>query len=150
MKANTNTSLFRKLYSTIQAYFEHPEFYDGDVKQLQDIFFTRLSEMLQISFDLQASPDKLSQFTKTHGSDTDEVTMGEFIISTIENDSTYILLNYYVYQFIQAYIESMKQDKIDEAIQILAKKGISENDLHVIIDRYQQSASKKHLISSTV
>jgi hypothetical protein len=145
MEENKHITLFKQLFTLIEQLFDHQEFTDISVSELRDIFYKNLSEMLQLSFDIQISSEKLDEFIKQKGKDADETAMAQFIIDTIENDKSYILLNYYLYEYLQTYLGSMKEEKTDEVMKMMVKEGLSENELQFIIDQYQQMVAQEKL-----
>jgi len=149
MEQHQPLPLFRKLFSAIQKLLEHPELHTGDSQELKRIFFHKLSDILQLSFDIHISEDTLTECSKRHENDADEVALTQCIVDAIENDDTYILLNFYMYRFIQAYMESMKQEAMYEAIRLLAQEGLSEKELQAAIDQYEQYVRKMHHLTST-
>lgn len=137
--------LFKKLFITIDDLFDHQEFVNVNIQDLQDIFYKNLSEMLQLSFDIQVSVDELKRFTEEKGKDADEMSMAEFIVKTIETEKSYSLLNYYLCKYLQTYFDTVKQDKKNEATLLMVKNGIKEGELQSILDQYQQLVAKEKL-----
>lgn len=145
MEESKQVTLFKKLFLTISDLFDHQEFVSLSIQDLQDIFYKNMSEMLQLSFDIQVSADELEKFTHEHGKDTDGMVLAEFIVNTIETEKSYTLLNYYLCKYLQIYFDGVKDDSKKDAISLMVKNGIAESDLQESIDQYQQLVTKDKL-----
>lgn len=134
-------SLFQKLFTAVVLLFDHPELHP-DTEELKIIFYDKVSEILQLSFDIHITPQALATYEAAHTTDDDPVSLAQFIVDTIENDTSYILLNYFLYQFIQKYMDSMKQDASGRAMRLLLHASVSEKELQMAADQYQQCVSE--------
>lgn len=143
MQESKHIQLFKRLFTAIYQLFDHEEFANAKTIELEDIFYKNLSAILQHSFDLQVSKEKLTAFASQQANQTDEQALAQFIVDAIETDKTYILLNYYLCQFIQRYYEIVKEDKITEVEQIILRQGLTAEDLQFAIDQYQQLTAKE-------
>lgn len=121
--------IFKKLARIVSNLLEDKKLSNIDNGDLNDIFFENLLEILKMAFDINLDINKLKAFKDEESSLPDYMRLGEFITKTLETKVTYIVLNHYMYLFIQAYLDSIKKDNLQIINQMMLKNGLSENEV---------------------
>ncbi len=136
-KYNNSKLFFQQLSKTILVFFEHQEFAYVEPQELQKIFFENLSKTMQIAFDVNFSIKQLEKFTQQEGSKPDLEKIAQYLSTTLENENTYSILNYYLYEFIQAYLSVAKKDQLENIESIMKDQGLEEQSINQVQTNYQ-------------
>ncbi|MBN1331676.1 hypothetical protein JW978_02195 [Candidatus Dojkabacteria bacterium] len=128
--------LFKKLFETTTEYIEKYEYFHISEDGFAELFGENLLKVIKIAFDLNLDIEELKKFTEEHGTNPDMLELGAFIVKTIDNDSTYVLLNYYLLRFISASNDIVKELHQNDIEMIMQGHGIGEEDIQQVIDDY--------------
>lgn len=134
---------FHRLSKVIFELFEHPEFINAGVDRLREVFLENLSKEFEIAYDLGLDVGKLELYSKKQGSKVDIEEMGRFLVETLENEQTYILLNHFYYIFIQAYLDVVRDGQRESIEQIFVREGLVEDEIEKIMTDYDSLVEKR-------
>lgn len=119
-----------KLQKVIHKLLSNTELFGGNTRKLQDDFSKGLYEVLEISFNINSSNSRINKHI-AEGKINNPIDNTRFVAETIENESTYILLNYYFIEFLFQF------DEIEDEIErYLEREGLSQKNITSIINQY--------------
>lgn len=130
--------LFKNLYSVVQKYLEKVDYFLVNEDEYLDIFYTNLYKVIEFAFDLNLSVRELEEFVDSHKDKSDAIALGSFIIKTIDDHSTYTLLNYYLLKFIVISDEIVKKPHVKDIEIILKMYTIGEEEVQKVFDAYKE------------
>jgi len=126
---------YKKLSAVIDDLFGDKSRFTVTVEELQEIYFEKLSEVLQISFD--ASLDFGKDGIPTIDQKIEGMDMLSFIVKKIHNIDTYKRLNFIALKFIQSCLLVMHEEKISELEDLMEEQKISKEEILEIQSFYQ-------------
>ena len=132
-------NLHIKLAKALAAIFESSSF-DTEVQESAiETFNKNLYSLLQQSSDITITNETLDAYALVDANDP--IAQIRFITNTLENDTTYILLNYYIVQTIKIYAKSGNDQQKKEIATTLQNNGLNGEDLDMAESHYQRLVS---------
>lgn len=126
------TQTHQKLAKAVSKLLESPQFITGDMEKVKNSFIDNLYSILQTAFDINITKEKLEDFlqkTQNNPTDTDNLV---FLTQLLEEDRTYILLNYFFSQFILLFVKNAKQEQKDAVWNVVKNEGIDDELLKTV------------------
>lgn len=118
----------------------------GDqTETLQRSFIKGFYDVLKQSFRVNIDTKKFEEFVDSPLSES-EIEEAVFVGKTVENESTYILLNYYILTFLQGLAE---YPRYEAAIANELDKQLDASYSEVVIDSYKKFISNDRTSSAT-
>ena len=120
---------FKRLLVAVETLLRQEYFLPATRQALTDTFIHGLYEIYALAFDVSVSVNQLEELTKAIQGNRNPLDYAEFMVKTLHNKKAYMLLNYYVAQFILTTLKIVKKDKRAEIEAQLQKTGITRNSL---------------------
>lgn len=134
----------KKLSRIISIFFERKDLSLAKTEELRKIFFENLSEIFQIAFDVSLDVKKLKTFSAEKSMTPDFLRIGQFLAETLQNETTYIILNYYMYLFTQSYLNTVRKENLPKVNEMMLKQGLSESEVEKVKKDYWSFIEKRN------
>lgn len=122
----------------VSRFLESEDLFQIKKDELNELFFRNYSEIYKIAFDLNLDVEKFREFSQSLKRQATDEELGNFLVETLENDTTYILLCYYLYRFITACLDIAKKETLDKVEEIINFAGVGEKQIKIIADEYKE------------
>jgi len=148
MTPNNSKGIFQKLLKVITGFFSNSNLFNVNGDELQEIFFANYAIFYEIAFDLNLDIGKLKKFIQETKAKPQLIETAAFLLETLEHESTYILLNYFAFRFINACLDLTKKEHIVEVDEILKLSNITKQEIKIIASDYKKliTVNNKSLI----
>ncbi len=113
----------------------------ADKEKINDDFLNGFYKVLQVALDVSVEDEKFNQFVKS-GQKDDPVETVRFLTATLDNEKTYVLMNYYLMNFLLSFSKGAKADKIPSVNEILNREGLVPQAFATIVETYKNLTSK--------
>ena len=77
------------------------------------------------------------------GKKDDAVETARFLIDTLDNEKTYILMNYYLMNFLLAFGKGAKKEMTNQVQAILAAENLVPNRFAEVVTNYKRLTAQK-------
>lgn len=129
-----NRDLNLKLQRIVSKLLAQREIFGQETELIQNNFIKGFYDIIKLSFDINLSNRDIQKQIDS-GNINDEISNLRLIAKSIENESTYILLNYYIIKFLR----EVQEDKKDIVIEIfLENEGVGEEDVEMVLSEYMK------------
>lgn len=129
-----NRDLNLKLQRIVSKLLAQRDIFGQETELIQNNFIKGFYDIIKLSFDINLSNRDIQKQIDS-GNINDEISNLRLIAKSIENESTYILLNYYIIKFLR----EVQEDKKDIVIEIfLENEGVGEEDVEMVLSEYMK------------
>ena len=115
----------RLLNKAIQNLVEQPWYGKTTKQELETLFVTHLGQIVRLGYDLTIDKRQLEVFSKKFGSHPTPAEYTYFLVGVLEQESTYILVNYYQCLFIKTLLTVAAKKHLVSFENILTKHGVT-------------------------
>ncbi len=126
----------KKLSKIIYLILSHKELLNGENVQINELFFEYLSQVFQLAFDINLDMAKLKSFVSEKSTTPEVEKINKFLVQTLERKETYILLNYYMFIFLQNVLKNLDNKNLLGINEMMLSQGLSESDVDDVKKEY--------------
>ena len=138
---DTKKNLNSKLSKVLATLFENSSFPREAQGNTIEVFNENLYSLLQQSLDITITNEKLVEYKSID--QNDPIAQIRFISSTLDNDTTYTLLNYYMVETIKVYVEGANATQKKEIATLLQSNGLTSEELDQVERSYHDFIQHK-------
>lgn len=137
---DNNKQLFDKMVR-VSGDFLNGEFLDAkDKETISNDFIDGFYKVLRVALDVSVDDQKFSQFVDS-GKKDDPIETVRFLITTLDNEKTYTLMNYYLMNFLVAFGKGAQASKQSSVNEILSKENLVPQGFASVVDSYNKLTS---------
>ncbi len=136
----------KKLAKIIDALFTHTEYSKESVDELQEVFMEGLHTLFNLAFDLNLNIKELKKFTRVYGSKPPLTKLARFLGYTLQDEKTYVLLNYFLANYIKHYLSSVHEIYLNQVTAIMENEGITRETVQMIEKQYHLLVVNRHTL----
>lgn len=103
-------------------------------------FIDGFYKVLRVALDVSVDDQRFSEFVDS-GKKDDPVETVRFLITTLDNEKTYTLMNYYLMNFLVAFGKGAQASKQSSVNEILAKEGLIPQGFASVVESYNKLTS---------
>lgn len=111
-----------------------------DKEEINNDFINGFYEVLRTALDISIDDKKFSEFVSA-GKKDDAVETARFLITTLNNEKTYTLMNYYLMNFLLAFGKGVKKESVSQVQAILAAENLLPNGFAEVSESYKKLVS---------
>jgi len=127
-----NEDLNLKLQQVVGRILARKDIWNEEIHDIQNTYIRDFYKVLKTAFRATISPQNLKEHVIS-GNHNDQTRNIFFITKTIENEATYILLNYYIINFLNSLNETINEDVISVTLR---KQNITPKDIENALHEY--------------
>ena len=128
--------IHQKLANVIAKLLERTDLVTGDMEKVKETFMDTLYKILRNALDISITRESIEAYLAKGASLQDPLEEAKFLSLMLENDKTYILLNYYFAKFIQHYLEAVNKSKRNDIWKLVQEEGVDLPLLEKIENAY--------------
>lgn len=135
-----NRQNFDKMTKVIGDFLNGSYLEENDKESVTGDFTNGFYEVLRTALDVSIDDKKFTDFVNA-GKKNDPIETARFLIETLDNEKTYILMNYYLMNFLLAFGKGAKQETINQIQSILAAENLVPNGFAAVSENYKKLTS---------
>ncbi len=136
-----NKQQFEKMMKISNTLLDGNYFSDEEKEKIKNSFIDNFYKALQLALDVNIRNEKLKEFIKTKNIN-DYVEQARFLIETLDNKKTYILMNYYLMNFLLSFGKAAKKESVEQIQTLYAAEGLVPNGFATVVENYKNLTGK--------
>lgn len=138
---DTNKQQFNKMTKIAGQLLKSNYLEKSEMEKVEDDFINGFYSVLRVALDVSIDDKKFSEFVAT-GKKDDAVETARFLIETLDNEKTYILMNYYLMNFLLAFGKSARKESTNQIQAMLAAENLIPVGFATVSENYKNLTGK--------